>query len=91
MLDLRPLAFRRPEVHHSSRSSAMEEALELLELVIEGVVEWSERSFAFRSLRSPTFSTPGSVHERSAENIVAKQGYRIESAYENSISQKGPV
>lgn len=68
--DLSVFAFRKPEVHQSSRSSAMELAFELLELIMEGVAEWIDRSFAIRSLRSPTFSAPGSVQDRSAENIM---------------------
>jgi hypothetical protein len=73
---LRLFAFLRPVVHHISRSSATElttEFLELLELRIEGVSERDgvDRSRAFLSFRSPTFSTPPpSIHDRSAANMV---------------------
>lgn len=72
LLGLKLFAFRRLDVHHNCRSSARDEVTELRELVTEGVVECRERSFAFLSLRSPTFSVFGSAHERSAENITNK-------------------
>jgi hypothetical protein len=72
---LRLLAFFKLVVHHISRSSATEltEFLELLELPIEGVPERDgvDRSRAFLSFRSPTFSTRSpSVHDKSAANIA---------------------
>ena len=70
LFDLRLFAFWKLDVHHNARSSATDEAFELLKLLTEGVAEWSERSFAIRSLRSPTFSAPASVQDRSAENIM---------------------
>jgi hypothetical protein len=73
LFGLTVFAFRRLDVHHNCRSSAREDAIELRELVTEGVAECSERSFAMRSLRSPTFSVSGSVQERSAENITKKE------------------
>ena len=69
----RLFAFLKLDVHHSSLSSWAEliESLELLEqLLIDGDVDDVERSFAILSFRSPTFSTFGSVQDRSAENMV---------------------
>jgi len=69
---LRFRAFRMLDAHHNSRSSAMElsEARELGELLIDGSAEGVERSLAMRSLRSPIFSVPGSVQDKSAENMT---------------------
>jgi hypothetical protein len=64
-----PLAFFRPEVHHSSRSSMME-LLELSELLSEGAPELLDLSLAILCLLSPTFSESGSTQDRSAENIL---------------------
>jgi hypothetical protein len=68
--DLMPLAFFNPEVHHSSRLAEMEplEVVEADEVVQDGETE--ARSFALRSLRSPTFSVLPSLQDRSAENMV---------------------
>jgi hypothetical protein len=66
MFDLIPLAFLRPDVHQSSRST-YEEFRELEDVLIEAAV--LDRSLALRSLRSPTFSVSGPVQDRSAVNM----------------------
>lgn len=68
-------AFFNPDVHHSSRSREIE-LLELFAVLIE--LPAIERSRAFRSLRSPTFSVVGSVQDKSAENMMDEGPERAE-------------
>jgi len=66
-LGLIAFAFFRPDVHQRSRS-AVTEPFELFDVSIDpaGVARWRAR----RSLRSPTFSVPGSAQVRSAANMA---------------------
>jgi hypothetical protein len=64
-----PLAFFRPAVHQSSRST-YDEFRELVDVLIDAAV--LDRSLSLRSLRSPTFSVSGPVQERSAVNMFVR-------------------
>ena len=58
-------AFLNPVVHQASWSA---ELVELIDVLLESPTV--ERSRALRFFRSPTFSVFGSVHDRSAENML---------------------